>query len=210
MTPDLNKRALDNFVKENRGLSDSQIRKLDKAVRENLAFMTKCFDKKSKELSKQSLPQVYYLWLREARKNYADPDLAKNLRVFIEHFAAKRVLNNKVADDEGKDKTLSEFSYLSGQGTNNAVSMDRRAEILSREFLAAHPETKPRDPRRLFTRDEKFVIWLLADKKCQACSVKIENFSEFDADHIVRYSEGGTTSLENAQALCASCNRSKQ
>ncbi len=209
-TPDLNKKALDNFVREKRGMSDADLKKLDKDTQVVISFMQKVFEKKSKELSKQSLPQVYYIWLRHIKKTYGHPDLMPRLKKFIEEFALRRIENNQIDDEQLRDPLISEFSYLSAQGTNTASSMNQRVEILTKFFLLEYPDTQKLDSNRNFSHDEKYVIWMRAGKKCQKCGRTLENFADFDADHIVRFSDGGATSMDNAQALCATCNRSKQ
>lgn len=210
--PDLTKKNLDDFVesKDKWASSQASLGKLEKAVHKNLTFMQKCFDKQSRELSRPSLPQVYYIWLRYMRNTYSQEQLASRLQKFIEEFALKRIENSRIEDEDQRDKDLSDYSYLSGQGTNKGESISRRVEILTRLYLTKHPDTVLLSKSRHFTKDEKFVVWLRAGKKCQLCGARLENFNTFDADHEVRFVDGGQTSLENAQALCASCNRSKQ
>lgn len=44
---------------------------------------------------------------------------------------------------------------------------------------------------------------------CQACGKSVEDGAVLHADHIVPYSLGGLTTLENLQALCSECNLGK-
>jgi 5-methylcytosine-specific restriction endonuclease McrA len=207
-TPDLKKANLDDFARDNKNMSEAEYKKLFKRVNDNLNFMLKCFSKKSKELAKQSLPQVYYLWLRGMRLEYAHPHLQVRILSFIEDFALKRI-ENMAKDEVDRDPTYSEFSYLSGQGTNSRESMEKRAAILTKLFLTAYPDTEVLDKRRLFTNEEKFVIFMRAGQKCENCGVKLENFMDFHADHVSKYAHGGKTTLENAAALCEACNLAK-
>ena len=208
ITPDLKKIDLDNFVRKNKDMSEADYKKLFKRVNDNLNFMLKCFNKKSKELSKQSLPQVYYLWLRSMRLQYGHPQLQVRILSFIEEFALKR-LENMAKDEDLRDPIYSEFSYLSGQGTNNRDSMEKRASILTKLFLAKYPDTEVLDGKRLFSNDEKFVIWMRAGKKCENCGAELASFTDFHADHVSKYAHGGKTALENAAALCEECNLAK-
>jgi len=61
---------------------------------------------------------------------------------------------------------------------------------------------------RVFTPQQRSTLYLNAGGKCQQCgdSVTINNF---EADHIIAYSNGGKTTLENGQCLCIHCNRQK-
>lgn len=64
-----------------------------------------------------------------------------------------------------------------------------------------------KDPRRFFSRDERRFLWLMAEGICQGCGVELEE--KFHGDHRTPWSKGGATSLENGQALCASCDSKK-
>ena len=61
---------------------------------------------------------------------------------------------------------------------------------------------------RVFTNHQRTQLFLNAGGKCQLCgdSVTVTNF---EADHIIPYSKGGPTTIENGQCLCRSCNRKK-
>ena len=205
--PDLKKISLDSFVRNNKNLSPEESTKLLKRVHENLNFMMKVFGDSSKELSGSSMPQVYYVWLREIRSRYNHPELQSRLKEFIEEFVRARLVNNKSSEDE-RDHDLSEFTYLSSQGTGKAESISARAAILTKRFLSTYPDTAPLDQKRSFNDDERYVIFARAEKKCQKCQRDL-TWPNFHADHVVRHSEGGQTTLENAQALCEECNLKK-
>jgi superfamily II DNA or RNA helicase len=66
----------------------------------------------------------------------------------------------------------------------------------------------PLDPRRGFTRHEVWRAWQLQDRKCTLCG-RLIPFDLMHGDHIVPWSRGGTTTLDNLQALCGSCNLRK-
>lgn len=70
------------------------------------------------------------------------------------------------------------------------------------------------DPKRYFTLDERFLLWQKAwsiDKgvKCAICGQKINMFDDAEADHIIPWSKGGQTTLDNAQLVHKICNKSK-
>jgi hypothetical protein len=169
--------------------------------------MTKCFGRKSQELGKQSMPQLYYFWIRQVKNSYGHEHLQTLILDFIEAFLKERIENNKLSE-ELRDSELTSFSYMSSQGTNNLDSIKKRSDILTKRFLEKNPTVQILDQRRLFSSDEKHVIWVRAGKKCQQCSIKLD-FDDFHADHVSKYAHGGKTTLENAQALCESCNLRK-
>ena len=61
---------------------------------------------------------------------------------------------------------------------------------------------------RTFTRKQRVALYKLADGRCCFCNKAI-SFTEMHADHIKPWSKGGTTTLDNGQALCPKCNLSK-
>ena len=61
--------------------------------------------------------------------------------------------------------------------------------------------------KRLFSGVyERLALLLRAKGRCQKCG---EVLDKWEADHIVPFSKGGETVLENGQALCPGCNRRK-
>lgn len=205
----LKRKVLDDFVIDNRDLTNDEKIKLTSAVKKNLDFMAPCFSAKSKELTK-STTQLYYIWLRSLKNSYAHPSLQGKVFKFIENFAAARIIDAK-KDDDKQDDLLKQYKWLSGQNTNGGESMNERAHILTKKFLEANPDVSAKDPKRAFNEDEKFVLWIRSGKKCQGsgCGIPLTDYKTFHADHIVPHSQGGTTTLENGQALCASCNLKK-
>lgn len=61
--------------------------------------------------------------------------------------------------------------------------------------------------KRLFSRRQRTTLRLVAGNQCQICGVKLS--SNFHADHKKPFNKGGMTTLENGQALCATCNLKK-
>ena len=53
----------------------------------------------------------------------------------------------------------------------------------------------------------KKILLIIGGNRCQICHKKLDK--NFHADHIVPHSKNGSTTLRNAQALCAKCNLKK-
>lgn len=64
-----------------------------------------------------------------------------------------------------------------------------------------------KDPRRLFTRRQKAVLFLAAEGQCSECGTELA--PGWHSDHVSPHSRGGATALPNGQALCPRCNREK-
>jgi hypothetical protein len=131
--------------------------------------------------------------------------LAKTKK-FLINFELKRLQNYERPEDE-RDPVLVEYSRRMQQGTNDASSMEERSKVLLRTFLSENPDVKIKDASRQFTEEEKWAIWMLGGKTCAKCGIAAK-WEDFDADHVVRYAEGGSTVLSNGRVYCIKCNRS--
>ena len=61
---------------------------------------------------------------------------------------------------------------------------------------------------RVFDESIKTTIYEKQNQKCAKCNV-LGEIETMEADHIVPWSKGGKTNLENCQMLCKKCNREK-
>jgi len=62
------------------------------------------------------------------------------------------------------------------------------------------------EPRAFKSADRQKLLWK-SDGKCSICGKNL--FQGYHADHIIPYSLGGKTEINNGQALCQTCNLSK-
>ena len=60
---------------------------------------------------------------------------------------------------------------------------------------------------RLFSKRMRKLLLITSGNKCAICNEKLDQ--SFHADHIIPFSKNGSTTLNNAQALCAKCNKKK-
>lgn len=72
-------------------------------------------------------------------------------------------------------------------------------------YIINASDAVPVDSKRYFTPDQREKIWESSDKNCAQCLIKLTR-TNFHADHVKPHSEGGSTSVENGQVLCARCN----
>ena len=61
--------------------------------------------------------------------------------------------------------------------------------------------------RRLASRTERELLAILQDFQCAICGSDLAG--GYECDHLVPYSKGGQTTLENLQALCLDCHSDK-
>lgn len=74
--------------------------------------------------------------------------------------------------------------------------------------MSAEPGPPYLDPRRFYTAAEVTAAWLVQDRRCKECNRDVPR-DLVEGDHIVPWSSGGQTAMENLQALCVACNRRK-
>ena len=203
---DLKKRHLDEMVTQNKTIPADIKVKLIEEVTKNLNEMKKCFGKNDPHLSKQSYPQMYYYFCKHLKEDYSHPLLTQKISKFMDSFKLRREDNNKL-DENQREWKLAEYGRLAQQGTNDLTSMEWRDEILREYFLLENPDMIIRDQKRKFSQEERHTIWILGDKKCSNCEKPLPQLQDMDADHVHRWADGGQTQLENARALCVSCNR---
>ena len=204
---DLKKRHLDNLVSSNKSLSTTDATGLTKRVDRNLSWMNKLFDKPDALLSKQAYPPLYYLFIKELRGKYGHPNLRTQIHGFLENFELLRVQNFQKPEDD-RDNYLTEYSRLMQQGTNDLNSLEQRVSTLVRFFLQEHPEVELKDPRRAFSQEERFAVWIRSGKQCANCDKELPQLSDMQADHVTQWEFAGATKLSNGRALCATCNAS--
>ena len=65
------------------------------------------------------------------------------------------------------------------------------------------------ESKRSFSDKEKEELWRTGDHICPYCNQLILDIDDAEVDHIVAYSKGGETIVENAQLLHRHCNRTK-
>jgi hypothetical protein len=95
--------------------------------------------------------------------------------------------------------------------------MDSRFGILMTFMLQFLDGATPKQrDRRNFTDAQKLAIWERADHQCEwerngeRCTEEFVDFREADADHIVKWSQNGPTTVANGRLLCQRHNRSRR
>jgi len=66
---------------------------------------------------------------------------------------------------------------------------------------------EPVNKSRIATKSQRLALLLIQDYKCNICGKELE--ADFQVDHIIPFSLGGTTTIPNLQGVCRSCHHSK-
>ncbi len=206
---DLKKKFLDALVKDYKDMSDAEIKDLKQRVSKQLNSLVKIFNSKDPALKQAGYPQLYYLFVKEMETNYAHTHLYSYIKKFIPEFTAWRAKTRNLKPEQklgdAKHVYLDEFERLMQQG-NDEGSLKTRVHTMRRFFLLDYPSVKLRDPKRNFTEEERYAIFILGGEKCAECDTSFNGYDRFEADHVIQWAHGGSTTLDNARALCKSCN----
>lgn len=135
-------------------------------------------------------------------------DLYILAKIVLEHYNNPSTISSWKLNSDKIIKLLQE--YLS----NGELSVAPSKESFYKEILGCYNITGL-DSKRFFTRDDKKFLFeklrlgkIKGKKLCPNCNREL-SFDEFEIDHIVAWSKGGKTTLDNAQLLCKSCNIKK-
>jgi hypothetical protein len=127
----------------------------------------------------------------------------------IREFETKREVHKNVPPYVNFNAALSNAGYAQNR-------TEERHKILMSHILRRHPNATLRDRQRVFSEDQKIAIWDRASGRCeweeggQRCTELFADFRLGDADHIVRWIDGGPTSIDNGRLLCTKHNRGRR
>lgn len=141
-----------------------------------------------------SLLKVYDL------NNYAE----KFGEAFLK-FSNERIINAEKPEDE---QDLRLIRYGNTTRGDSLEYLEYRQKVLKEFILEEMPYLELKDQNRIFTPDQRAVIYRIGKGKCAMCGIEVSEES-FEADHIKPWSKGGRTIIANGQILCSTCNHSK-
>jgi len=106
-----------------------------------------------------------------------------------------------------KYREVSNLTYQTHNLGEIRKTMATLYEIVEYEVLK-EKERSQDDFSRSVSEKQKLVLLEKAEWKCQICGKPL-TLAEAHVDHIIPFSKGGKTSLENLQVLCEECNKKK-
>lgn len=201
---DLKKKHLDKLVNDNKFMEVEKKTEITQLINRELKLLTEIFEEKDELLAKISFPPLFFIFAKTLLKLYVIPD-KKIIREFLKNFELNRT------DPENEEEIeIVTYNEKSRSGSNDIGNLNERRKILSSYFLKANPNISIKAKRRNFTNQERRHIYFRDGQKCIICNVDFSSLAEMDADHILRYSDGGPTALKNARSTCQTCNRNNK
>lgn len=174
-------------------------------VRKSFSFIDKAFKNNTNPKLKKGIfitisYVVSYLLKTYDLSNYHDEFAEAYL-----DFETLRVENREKSEDEQDGKLT---AFTDALRSDDVASMEYRHRTLIEEMVSRIPNLKTFDGQRNFTQDQRVVVYHKFAKKCAICGTNVEQ-DNFHVDHIIPFSKGGPTTVDNGQLSCPSCNLAK-
>lgn len=186
--------------------------KTQKIFNSTLAWMQKIISidevKTTRLVNKSDFYSLYFYLSSLQRENYLSNStsnkIAKEILFGFYANVDKMFTKGSKTNLEG----LSEYKESIQRSTDSAPNRLTRSQILN-ELLSRIFTTK-KDKDRTFSTLQKRILWnkIKDDPKCLNCDTLL-SWNDVTIDHILPWSKGGKTDLNNGQILCTKCNSSK-
>ncbi len=160
------------------------------------------------QLKSTYLILTFYKAWKELIESFALPS-EFNFSLIIKDFEKQRILYKDDIPWVNFTSALSNAGYAKNR-------LDTRHQILMNFILNKFPGLALKDQQRLFSTSQKLAIWERANHQCEwidngiRCQETFSNFQAADADHIVKWNDGGPTTVENGRLLCQRHNRGRR
>jgi len=181
-----------------------------KKIKKVLDFLLSAFPEKTPELERYSTLSLYIL-ISQLMEKYVYKDKYEILNKWFLDFEKYR-REQKILDADSCDPEILSYHDKTSHSTDSEDSLKWRNEYLFRKFFEYAPTIELKDSSRTFTHEQRLAIFRRDKGICQLkikCDGKKCEWDNWEADHIVPWSKGGKTIVENGQVSCPECNSSK-
>lgn len=183
-----------------------------KKIKKILNFIHDSFESKTPELGIKWGFVDFYLLISLLIDEYILKDKKVDFSSFYIGFENERRSVEDEADliDAGDSWSKDLYDYMVAFKASGGLrkNITTRNQVYTRKLFKEIINLNPKDAQRLFDMNQKIVIWRRDEEKCKSCGCRVE-FDDMHADHITSHSNGGKTTIENGQTLCANCNLKK-
>ncbi|MBA7509711.1 hypothetical protein ES705_01675 [subsurface metagenome] len=191
-----------NFFEKNRNLNKNS--KVYSKVNKVLNYLTDTFQTKTPEIKKPGWIITLYLLASNLLENYAMDNQKNNFKEFFTKFC-QEVTKSLISGD----KELIDFNFAISKGTTSQSNIKLRYNLILKRFLDKYNPVRL-DENRLFTEEQKTIIFRRDKEKCQVCGKKL-TFGNPNTQfhHKDRYIEGGRTEIDKGLLVCRDCHLNK-
>lgn len=114
-------------------------------------------------------------------------------------------IRNKINDIKANDLQYQDYTYAATGSKDRVIG---RIMIMYNALAKIIGKYGQSPKIRLFTKIDKEKLWH-DHYICSYCNQEILSIDDAEVDHVIPYSKGGSTIIENAQLLHRHCNREK-
>jgi hypothetical protein len=181
-----------------------------KKVKRTLDYLSRAFPEKTPELERYSVITLYSL-VSHCLEKYVIQDKQEDLRNWFIAFEGKRATEEEIPEDR-RDPEFLIYKDRTSHSTDAEDSIQWRHDFMLRKFFETCPKIEQKDDQRLFSPEQRLAIFRRDGGFCRV-KIKCEGakceWDAWQADHIIPWSKGGKTTVENGQIACIPCNSVK-
>jgi len=177
-----------------------------KSIFRILDYLYTMFPTKSPELKRYSVVSLFLL-IMDLMPNYDIRGREKDIADWFVKFEYNRAKDlMKQAEDQNPVLVL--YQRWISNSSDTLESLTYRHKVLKEDLLETVKNLPLKDPKRNFDEAQRQVIFRKYKGVCCICGKQCE-WNDWEADHIIPWSKGGKTEIENGQVLCPTCNSKK-
>lgn len=166
----------------------------------SLTLLQRILGTRSHAIRSKSDILILHLITSKLLPTYSTHGFEEKIGRFIMDFISKVARASQSANENSKSPYV-RYAYHKKYAS---LRIQEKYRIMASQLLLAIPDMKRKDPRRSFADPERLAIYVRANEKCANCE-RITSFNEGHADHIIRHTDGGFTTIKNGRWVCQSC-----
>ncbi len=195
------KKTMNIYMQKNQNLDESEIEKLKNLFNSKIDIIKQIFgnnafcayDRQNKKITNKFSGSIY-------------DSLMVSCSLFDNHALIMHAdeLRNKFEEAKINNDTYQDYTYAATGSKTRVIGRIMFIYNLINDILGNKTPEK-----RTFDVDTKEELWNTGNHICSYCNQTILSIEDAEVDHIIAYSKGGETIMENAQLLHRHCNRVK-
>jgi len=201
-------RDLNKMYEENKGFDENG--SVAKKIRRVLDYLYRIFPEKTPELERYSFISLYAL-VSYLLEKFDISNREQSIQDWFIAFEQYRKEQMQLPSDQADPEIIAYHEKIS-HSTDAYDSLQERHSYLCRKLFESITDIMQKDDQRIFTQEQRMAIYRRDKGYCQLkllCNGEKCNWENWQADHIIPWSRGGKTTVDNGQVACPQCNREK-